>query len=284
MVDPKPQLHQSMLRSLTGCWPQFVYRYGKTFGIHDEYETRPFGLAAAAGIAVHAGVETGMKHKKKEKVKPEIGMLYDSTRDEITNQWDKGLHLYGDDSKGFEKSKGILVDRSIGLTKLYYTKVMDGITPKGIEEPFVITLKGYDFDLSGRIDTRVYAGIRDVKTKAGAPDKGAAHTIQSYMYALAYKMRQKRNPDFVIFDYLSTFPTKAGFSFHTYQRSVKVGENFIDPLYRRIEQFATIIQLCKTQKVDPLKVCPAADPSGWMCTKKYCPYADRCRFWSGRDE
>lgn len=282
----KPQLHQSMLKDMTICFARFVYRYGKTFDIWDDYEVRPVGVAALAGTAVHAGVETGLIHKKKEKAKPEVGLMLDKTRDTAQNEWDNGVHLFGEELDDKKKTLGKFIDRSIGLTKLYYDKAMDEVTPIGIEEAFVITLKGYDFDLSGRIDTRVYGGIRDVKTKGGAPDKGAAHSIQSCMYALAYQIRQKRKADFVHFDYLSTFKIKSdpGFSFHHYIRAVKVQDNFIDPLYRRIEQFATIIDFCRTGKIDPLRAAPAADPSGWACTKRYCSYTERCRFWSGRDE
>ena len=280
----KPQLHQTHMKEMIMCWPRFVYRYGKTFDIWDDYENRSVGVAALAGTAVHSGVEIGLVHKKKHKTKPQSGLMTEKTNETAIAEWDKGVRLFGGELDNIEKTKGIFIDRSINLTQLYYNKVMDDVTPIGIEEPFVIKLIGYDFDLAGRIDTRVYGGVKDVKTKGGAPDKGAAHSIQACIYALAYQIRQKKKARFVHFDYLSTFKTKKGFSFHHYIRAVQVQDDFINPLYRRIEQFATIIELARQQKIDPLRAAPAADPSSWICTKKYCAYTDRCRFWSGRDE
>jgi hypothetical protein len=270
----KPQLHISMIDQFARCGIQFQRRYGLRFGIWDKEEIIPPGVALVTGIAVHKAVEDNLKNKMATGHLLAAQQVQDSARDAVQGIWNEGVLLTEDESCQPDVTLGATIDQSVALAVLHHLVAAPKIDPAAIEEKFVISLKGYPYDLSGKKDVREKSGcLRDTKTAAATPPQDAARTMQNAMYSLAEKVERGKYPETVTLDYLIKTKTPK------YEaRMVKPDDAFVQPLLRRVERVTEIIEAVKAGK----QALMPADPNHWCCRSAYCGYSATCPFFSGR--
>jgi len=271
----KPQLTNSMLEQMARCGIQFQRRYGARFGCWHSEEIVPPGIALLTGISVHKSVEMNYRHKMAAEgqmiPRAEAEAI---TRDEFMNLWQAGVMLTEDEADNVKTVLGSSVDMSVRLAALHYDNVAPDVNPVAVEEPFVIEMKNYPYDLAGRKDVRTATGIHDVKTKAASPPANAAQSNQMAMYALSEKVKPAgKLSEYVSLEFLVKTKTPK-----LVIRQAIPTEDWINPLLKRIEQMMKIIQAVKEGHIG----FTPADPEHWCCQKKYCGFATDCDFWSGK--
>lgn len=295
MNSEKPQLHVSMLYTLSACGEQFRRRYGARFGLADQEEIIPPGIALAIGSATHKAVEVNLKNKidtgellRREEVL-EVGY------EEAKGIWSGGMSLTDEEAENQIRTKGDMLDMVVALAALHYDDVAPNIWPVAVEEKFVIKMKRYPFDLSGQIDVReqhtlspvlkynkkngrtspaeFITSIRDTKTAGRKPQPDVIKSIQMAMYSMAHEIYHGELPGIVHLDYLLKTKTPQAITI-----TGQPDPRWIDPLMARVHRFAEIIDAVQRGKA-PLT---PAQPDDWRCTKKWCGYATSCPFWSGR--
>jgi hypothetical protein len=283
--NSKPQLHQSMLDMLSKCGIQFQRRYGARFGIWDEEEIIPPGIALGIGISTHKAIQCNLDNKIRNKGEPlpreEVKQI---ARDAFMHIWRPDM-INEDESTDLLAIQGAAVDMTVALSDLHYIELAPRLNPVAVEEPFVIELKNYPFDVGGQIDVRElwgdlagkggkqYSYIRDAKTSAKSPSVDATRSMQMAMYAMAHEVLHGRLPDKIFLDFLVKTKTPKLVVIED-----KPMKEWINPLYHRIERFAEIIDAVKAGK----QALTPADTNSWICTEKYCGYTNVCPFWSGR--
>lgn len=277
----KPQLHQSQLDMMSKCGIQFQRRYGVKFGVWHQEEIVPPAVALILGSSVHKSVEVNLRNKIDNGELLSLEEAQTAARDEFAGLWDAGVLLSEDEAVNTKETKGTAQDMAIQLAGLHYKKVAPSIKyPVSVEENFVIELTGYDFDLAGTFDVRESNNgtgfIRDTKTKKQSPNIGDIQSIQMGMYSMGHKVIYGKLPDKVFLDVLLKHKTPKVVILEE-----KPDDSWMDPVKARIIRFAEVINAVKAGH----QVCLPAQadgPSAWVCTRKWCGYAESCEFWSGR--
>lgn len=291
-MSTKPQISSSMLTMIAKCWPQFVYRFGARFKIWPDEEIMPPSIAMSIGTATHTAVAHMLKDKigRDAPVEP-IGMYVETAR--MNMQGALGQEIYFPtkiDNAEFKKLQGIAMDTVGYATATYHGAVIPHVNPIAVEQPFLFSMKGIDFDLAGQPDMEEVDGIRDLKTTGRYPLAHEAMSPQMAIYSMHYFTKLKKEqgegllPRYVALDFLTHRKLKAGLKISYKEIKAIPDPKWIKPIYRRVEQIAQIIHQCQTSKVDPLLAAPAAKADDWPCTAKYCGYHERCEYWSGREE
>jgi len=276
-ASKKVQLTSSMLRMFAGCGVAFQRRYGERFGIGPTEEIIPPGVAAIAGTGVHKSIEANLTAKMDTGEPISREQINDIARDAVRDEWDSGVMLHGYEAVNPTKTLGETQDKSIRLAGLHYSMLAPQIVPLALEEPFVIVLDNYPYNLSGRKDIREDGTIRDTKTSATSstlPADGDV-TMQMAMYALDEQVQGRPLPR-VITDGL--IDLKAGPALR--QRSAVVTKLNFNPLYARIERAIETIEAIQSGHAAAMP----CDPTHWGCTMRWCGYAPTCPFWSGREK
>jgi len=269
----KPQLHISMIDMLARCGIQFQRRYGARFGVWDEEEIIPPGVALAIGISVHKGVQSNLEYKIDKDQLLTAEQIKDITRDEFQKVWDGGMLLTEEESININNTRDSNIDLSIKLVLLHNNELAPSLNPIAVENWFVIELKDYPYNLSGKIDIIEKDCIRDTKTSGKSPTADVGKSTQMATYSIARKVATGEFPKKIFLDYLIKTKTPKLVTVES-----KPDPLWIKPLYRRIERTIEIIQSIKkgNQAFMP------ADPNSWICCEKWCGYAKSCKFWSGR--
>lgn len=277
-TEKKPQLHVSMIEM--NCEIAFQRRYGKRFGVGDEDEIIPPNVALVTGIATHKSVEDNLRNKiETGKLQPQE-QVADTARDAFMGEVQTGMLFTEEEAKDHKRVVANGVATTIALAALHHENLAPTLKPVAVEEKFVIALKGYPYDLSGKIDIREDGVIRDTKTLGKSPAEGAARSLQMAMYSLAEKVRTATKtepgklPDRVTLDCLikTTVP-------RIVIREAVPDNSWMDPLMRRIERFTEVVQSVKEGRSQFM---PVSTTHPWACTEKFCGYARTCPFWSGR--
>jgi hypothetical protein len=294
--NQKPQLHISMLNTLSACGIQFLRRYGHRFGLWEKEEIIPPGIALVVGISTHKSVESNLRHKiENGYLLPREEAIETAVR-EATGLWYSGVLLTDEESENIGQTKGELLDMSAALSGLHYDHVAPRLLPVSVEEKWVVELKRFPFDLAGQIDIREQiprsdiqkfeaekagqnpeeplASIRDTKTAGKKPSPDALSSMQMAMYSRAHRVIYGKLPDMISLDYLIKTKTPS-----TITLSGSPNESAMSPLMARIEQFAVIIDAAQRGKVN---LFTPAQPDDWRCSKKWCGFAVTCPYWSGR--
>lgn len=271
MTD-KPQLHVSMLEQMSKCGVMFQRRFGARFGCWHTEEIIPPSVALVTGIAVHKAVQCDLTCKKDNG-----HLLHENesavfAEDEYDRAWSQGVKV-DDTETSLIKQKDAGKDQARALSLIHHKQIAPSIVPLAVEEPFVILMKGFPFDLSGKIDVREALTIRDTKTSRAKYAVDAARTLQMAMYSMAHKVLHGRLPREVALDIL--IKTKVPKAQTVY---AVPDDSWTAPLMRRIERATEIIESVKEGK-GGFAPC---DSSHWQCSKKYCGYAATCKFWSGK--
>ena len=278
MPDPagKPQLHQSHIDMLYKCGVQYEFRYVR--GIKS-----PPGVAALAGSGCHKGVEVNMLHKLHHD--GELAALedvQDASRDDVLARWDReGVHLAPEErERGENVLCGQTIDRAVAFATLHYNAFAPKIMPVGIEQPWVIELPELPMDLAGRFDLLEAGRLRDTKTSGKYLVQGDAdNSLQLGVYSLAYSVLHGGQAPDISMDALMIVAGRARKDGTPGKATVKA-ESF--PTRRTPEQLEAVQQriLNAIECIERGVFLPAA-PDTWICSEKWCGYADRCRYYRG---
>jgi len=272
-ISSKPQIHVSMLDTLSMCGVFFRRRYGARFGIWHEEETTPLSMPLIIGITAHKIAELNLRSIMDSGKMITRESIPDLTRDEFARKCEGEIHFTEEEAENPRLTIDTNKDLTINLNLLHYDQVAPKIKPVAIEEAWVIEMDGYDFDLAGKFDLITKGEfLRDLKTAGKRPANGAK-TLQMAMYSQAYKILHSHFPRAVALDVLLKNKTPVYAEF-----SATPDESWVPPLFRRIENFAQII---KAEQAGFRTLTPC-DPNHWKCSKKYCGFAETCEFWSGR--
>lgn len=269
MTD-KPQIHVSMLDQLAKCGIQFQRRYGARFGVWHEEEIVPPSIALATGISVHRAVEKNLKYKVDQGSLMECSEVIAIAYDEFHKIWDGGMLLTEDESISMKKTLGVASDMVVKLSSLYYIEFAPNTNPVTVEEKFVILLDDFPFDIAGKKDIVEEDKIGDVKTMAS--NKASVKSMQMATYAMDFKVKHGRYPGSVYHQKLIKTKTPKAVI-----EEATPDDTWVDPLLRRIERFAEIIDAVRSGK----QAFMPADPNHWCCTAKYCGWHRDCPYWSG---
>lgn len=273
----KVQLTSSMLKMFSSCGVAFQRRWGERFGIGPTEEIIPPNVAMVTGICVHRSIEANLTSKMDTGSPISSEQVVDITRDAVQEEWDGGVMLHGYEGINPTKTLGETKDKTIRLAKLHHEKIAPQIVPLALEEPFVIILKNYPYNLSGRKDVREEGTIRDTKTSVNTsrlPAEGEV-TMQMAMYALDEQNNERPLPR-VITDGLIDYKSGAAIR----QRFAVVTKLNFKHLYARIERAIETIEAIQKGH----QAAMPCDPTHWGCTMRWCGYARTCPFWSGREK
>lgn len=276
----KPQIHASMLTTLSNCPIQFQRRYGARFGLWHEEEIRPPGIAAAIGSSVDASVNYNMIIKKQsiEKQIELVAPLEDVlqiARDEAAGMWNGGLLLSDEEAEALKKTQGDLIDWSVMMSAHHYNDVADLIKPVDVQKNWVITLENFPVDLSGTIDIVESGQLRDTKTTKGSVPYDFAHSMQAVVYNLAFKIETGQLPKEFIFDVLVRKDLKRGREVEYKPKKLIPQEKHFPPLFNRIERLCDFFENVRKGKTTFPAVTPSTQ-SKWICSKAYCGYWHTC--------
>jgi hypothetical protein len=196
-------------------------------------------------------------------------------RDDMSDRTSGELLLSEEEAVDPKATIGAAIDQTVALATLHHDNLAPELKPVAVEEPFVIELKGYPFDLTGQIDIREEGVIRDTKTCAGSGvTKDPEHSFQMAIYATAHRILHTRYPDKVVLDHLVKNKTPRLDS-----REGVIDEAQAKPALHRVHHAIRIIESVKEGKG---QFTPADPTHPWACTQRYCGYARSCPFWSGR--
>ena len=276
----KPQIHASMLTTLSNCPIQFQRRYGARFGLWDREEITPPGVAAAIGSSVDASVNYNMIIKKQSIEKqinlvPPLEEVLQIARDEAAGMWTGGLLLSDEEAEALKKTQGDLIDWSVMMSEHHYHEVADLIQPVDVQKNWVITLENFPVNLSGTIDIVEANQLRDTKTTKGSVPYDFAHSMQAVVYNLAFKIETGKLPKEFIFDVLVRKDLKRGREVQYKPATMTPKERHFPPLFNRIERLCAFFEDIRRG----LKTFPAVTPSAqskWICSKAYCGYWPTC--------
>jgi len=269
-MSDKPQLHQSMIGMIYRCPEQFRRRYGARFGWNDREEIIPPGVNLIVGSATHKSVEKNLSSKIETGELLPIEQIRDIAHDEAAGAWQQEVRLVDEEMVNPEQTKGDCIDMAVTLSALHALVLAPIIPVKSVERKWVVTLNDFPFDLGGTWDIEETTGaIRDTKTSAKSPSADAADTSEQLtMYSLAKRVCDKEEAPALYLDYLVKTKTPKVVIQQTtrseFQQMV---------MLRRIERAAEIIEKGAFMP---------ANPSEWICSRKWCGYSNTCKFYSGK--
>lgn len=271
-MNIRPQLHVSMLDQISKCGIQFQRRYGYRFGIWEKEEIIKPGIALITGSSVHASVENDLTNKIQTGQLLSSEAVADITRTAFECEWQGGVILDDDEAYDIAKTKDAAVDKTVRLSLLHHNELAPTVLPLEVEKKFVIKMVNFPLDLAGKMDIREENAIGDVKTMGA--NRATVQSDQMAMYSVAFKIEFGHYPETVYHQKLiKTKEPKA------IVESMKPDESWINPLFRRIERFIEIMDAVKSGK----QCLMPADPGSWICSRRYCGFADSCKFFSGRN-
>jgi len=261
--NEKPHISDSRMRMHIRCGMQDYYRYEMGIKV-------PPGIAQIVGIGTHKVANFNLNHKKDKGQLLAEDEVTDAARDEVKGLWQQGVTLVGDEKTvGLKKLKGQATDDSVRLSRLHHLEVAPDIEPVEVERLFKIELKDQPMDLTGRIDVEIEDGLRDLKTSAKSPNAQDVRVDdQITIYSLAKKIETGKIPTNLQMDYLVKTKTEKYVPMPT--------ERTQGDLDRVVALLDVTIKDIKDGRFFP-------NPNGYHCSKRYCGYWSRCKFFSGRE-
>lgn len=245
----KPKYHQSEIKDYLKCglYHQFRYRDGLR---------SPSMSAATVGNTVDSTVN----HILGQKIKGETTTLEEALDVASANFEAMRPGTVWDESPDQMKNS------SMSIVKLFVIQVAPGIQPMTVQENFKIETEHYD--LGGTFDyTDIHGYLGDIKT--ASPTRAKQHVVngasQPAMYTYAYTALRGTPPK--------------GFKFDIMTRVTNGSPQYI-PILGVVTQadqeffFQTVNAVHKAIQAG---VAVPAPEGSWWCSKKWCPYWDRCK-------
>ncbi len=262
-----PHISWSQMNLLWTCPQQYEFVYVQ--GLRE----KP-GIALIIGASVHKPIENDMRHKLETGELLPLEAVQDFASDAVNSRWkEDGVRLTGKEADmGDAKAKALAVDTSVALASLHHNVLAPSIDPFSVEEGWEIEIPSRGWSIKGYTDiTEKNRTIRDTKTSARSPQKTAADMSgQISMYALNAWVNDREAPiPPLALDFL-----------------VKTKEPKSETLYttRTEAQLRTFLYRVENA-IDVIEsglFAPCAMDS-WKCSRSYCGFWRRCKYFSGRD-
>lgn len=233
----------SQLRTFQTCNLRWRYRY------IDKITTR-MSPAAAAGRAVHAGIEANLRGKMLGIPLDEAAAVTVAT-DSLKASWPE-VEVIGE--------IGETTDKVARLSRLHHQMVAPKIEPLALEERIEITPPGRDYSLVMVADIRERGLIRDTKTTSKSPSKDASTRGPDADQLTAYSMAFGEAA--VQLDYLVDTKTPAVVSMRS--------ERTADDHARLLEKFDGMHRQIQAGVFLP------APGDSWACSEKWCGWWKIC--------
>ncbi len=216
----------------------------------------PSRSALLRGIAFHHAEAKNYE----QKIESEKDMPISDVLDIFSSQFDAGVP----DTLWFEDEKpGEIKDSGCGMLKCYHSTVAPDVQPQYVEMPFELTLKGTEKVFSGKVDIITKGEvIRDTKTKRARPSfVEGSEKLQMTAYTAGFVVMNQRNPKGIKLDYVIDKKVPECLSY-----DVEVDNSDIELLLNLIGKYQEAIE----------KGFDMPNRSSFMCSRRYCQYADEC--------
>ena len=259
----KPSLSATALRTIMRCGQQYFYRWVENLKV-------PPGVTQIVGISVHKVANLNLSNKMDKGALLLEDEVRDAAADNLNGLWQQGIKLDDEEKKeGPKKIKGQAVDLAVSLSALHHQDLAPKIEPINLERFFRLELQGYPMDLTGRMDVEEKDSVRDLKTAGKSPTQADIDADdQLTIYALGKKAIEGQIPGKLYLDNLVKTKTPKLVTLETTRN-----QGHLDRILRHLERAIIVIE----------KGAFLPNSNGWHCSKKFCGYADRCPFFSGRD-
>jgi hypothetical protein len=257
------QLHVSGLATLSKCGEQFRRRY-------IEGERTPPSVSMATGTALDRAVSANLSRKLESGVLMAAEEVQDFAREAAIGVYSEGVRATEEDTEaGLEASKGAMVDNSVAAAFKHHEELAPTLEPTHIQRPWVLDIIGLDIQVAGTIDIQeALKTLRDTKFSGKSPVKTMAdQSLQLTCYSMAVNAHDGAIPERVLLDYIVRTPKKHETKLVTLS-STRTTTDF-NPLLERIAHAEKIIRA---------GLFTPAPADSWVCSKKYCPYWESCRF------
>jgi len=277
----KPHLSPSSINMMSNCEAQWNYRYKE-------------GIIKPPGIALLRGKSTdvSISHNMEQKIESHSDLKEDEVVDAFVTEWDteKDNTVFLPNDNPEEQREG-----GINSIKHYHSEMAPTIQPETVQEKFEIEFKGFDYNLLGYSDIITDSGIViDNKTASKSPaycscrEKGKkqpnakckicrgwgydatkisiGHLLQMTVYDLGYQLTRGKEAKSVRLDYLIKNKTP---KIATVEPKITNSERtFLQKIMGITAERATMIY--------NEKITPTPNRASFMCSHKWCGYADIC--------
>lgn len=260
---PRGAMSPSQFDMYRRCPRQYEYAY-----IEDRISVP--GIAAAKGRSVHKGAEVTHQHT----IDTGTPLPLESATQLVADHYDGELEDL-EDLEG--NDPGLLKDRTLYCFKAYYEQAVPDINPVMVEYPFVanigtVPMRGF-IDLIDKVDVDLgdltvdddpdnppqIEVVSDLKVvgKRWAAQK-IRHAPQLTIYALVMDTTRIR------IDLL--LDQKSGIKYNP------------EPSIRTASDKRVVIEDVEEAALNiKAGIFPRCDPTGWVCTPKFCGYYELCR-------
>jgi len=252
---PGGAFSHSQYETYKSCGRAYEYKYIK------EQRTPP-GPQMARGTAIHAAVETALRHKQQHGAAPALDVQLAVAADAF-DKAKEAVETWGDEEPGKVK------DVALRLYRVYHAEGLSKVTPIEIEEPFVVkvgtvTVRGVidlvDLEKSEPADPGRLV-VADLKTSAAKWSEGdVKNDPQLSLYTAVKRLPHGR------IDNLVNTKTPALHRLST-TRGAREHRNLIEDYEQTVDAIKKGFFLM-------------ASFDSWKCTPKWCNYYGQCR---GRD-
>lgn len=253
---PRGYLSISQVGTYMRCGLQYKYRYV------DDLIRAP-GVAMIEGSAMHKALEVALKEKMKAGTVAPVSVLLDAWRDSWTKK-KTDVTDWGDDGK--TKTEQTIEDRGRALVNLYHRDHLPGTNPTGVEERF--------WTLVGETRTPVlgYIDLIDVDVV----DDISGPTVVDHKVVRSAKSQADTDADMQLTMYAHAIGTpRVRFDSFCKTKTPKIKTT---RSMRTTQDYKWVALIFDTVATNISKgVFMPADPTGWICSRKFCGYYDSCR-------
>ena len=247
-------LSYSQVSMMLRCPRQYEYRY--IDGL-----IRPPSGALVLGSAFHTAAE----HNYTQKIESDE----DSPEDELTDVFRESLKERCEEDVEFDpgEDEGSLADLGTGLVKVFRKEVMPGVHPVAVETRYELDLVD-EIKLVAIVDVEDRAGkIRDNKTASKKPSQGNVDKdMQLTTYALVKRLLDKEETG-LCYDVTTKTKTPKAYTFETTRTE--------EQCLWQVELIRQVARLIQGGVFPP-------NPTGNLCSEKWCGYWDECHKASGK--
>lgn len=257
----KPHVSPSAMDMYFRCGEQYRRAYV-------EKDRIPPGVALVKGGSVHKAAEVNFRQKIESHQDLPLADLESAAADHVDSTIaTEGMMLSPEETtRGLDKVKGELVDRAVGLTRVFHKHVAPTVQPVLVEKFVRIELPRHTHDLLGRLDVADDQDqIRDIKTSGRRkPQDEVDRSDQLTFYHAAFKRETGRAPKGVILDVLVDTKTPAVQRL-TSERTDQDKQVFLNRLNAMLGGVKA-------------GVFPPAPLGHWCCSPRFCGYWFTCPY------
>ena len=265
-MTQRHQHHWSGISMLSRCGEQYRRRYL-------EKHILPPAVAMIVGTGTDRAVTADLGFKI------EHGVLLDDTadiaRDAVNAEWDKSGVLLSEEEMNvsLKQLRGDAVDKAVRLARCHHEEAAPAIAPTHVQRAWTIEIPGLGVDLAGTIDVQEGTkSVRDTKTRKASPPKDLADdSDQLTMYALATRVLDGAPVNRVALDCL--IDLKRGPAYRCVESSRDAADFRV--LMARVRNAIEAINK---------GVFVPAQQTDWVCSPRWCGYAETCPYYRGRKQ